>query len=372
VVDVLSSSSPGLSRIQANSKIGVVVGADWELRVHPHIDVPRLMFLLGYAADQSGWNAVKTTFEREEDLFAALAHGYSWHATWAVERGLLRGYRGYQEQRPQIRGRVLFGEQLARAGGVPLPVHVAFEDFTEDILENRMLRTATQLLLRLPRVGTDARRRLLRLRAILDTVEPIPDWRGVRAPPITRLNRGYSAALRLAELILAGASIGAKWGGIVSTAFVFDMNKVFEDFVTVSLREAMLEYGGELRSQSQTYSLDEAGVLTLRPDLAWWAGGDCRAVLDAKYKPILEGVMRNGDAYQMLAYMTAYRLPRGYLVYARDSGAEPRVHTIRNTGQEVVVTTLDVGKEPAELIADVRHLASVVAARERDGVVRAA
>jgi 5-methylcytosine-specific restriction enzyme subunit McrC len=84
-------------------------------------------------------------------------------------------------------------------------------------------------------------------------------------------------------------------------------------------------------------------------------------VLDAKYKSIDEGLMYHPDAYQMLAYCTAYGLPRGYLVYARDSGAESRTHTVRRSGQEIVVFAVDVEKEPEELLADVRALADRVA-----------
>ena len=131
-----------------------------------------------YAADQTGWKDVRADFERQDDLFAAIASGFSWHATWALERGLLRGYVRCEERRRPPRARFGSATQIARSGGLPLPVEVAYDDFTEDILENRMLRTATQLLLRLPRVTGDARRRLLRLRAILDGVEPLAAWRG--------------------------------------------------------------------------------------------------------------------------------------------------------------------------------------------------
>ena len=84
-------------------------------------------------------------------------------------------------------------------------------------------------------------------------------------------------------------------------------------------------------------------------------------MLDAKYKAIDDGVMRHADAYQMLAYCTAYGLPRGYLVYAKDSEVEPRIHKIRNSGQEIAVATLDVEKEPEALLADVDVLADRVA-----------
>src|ERR1019366_6141248 len=140
-------------------------------------------------------------------------------------------------------------------------------------------------------------------------------------------------------------SLSSHAGDIGSTTFVFDMNKVFEDFVTAAFRAAMRKLGGDVRSQQQPFSLDEAGVLKLKPDLAWWLGGSCRAVLDAKYKPIFEGVMRNGDAYQMLAYCAGYGLKRGYLVYAKDSVEEARVHVIRSLGIEIEVATIDVRKE---------------------------
>jgi 5-methylcytosine-specific restriction enzyme subunit McrC len=67
----------------------------------------------------------------------------------------------------------------------------------------------------------------------------------------------------------------------------------------------------------------------------------------------------------MLAYCTAYGLPRGYLVYAKDSGAEAAVHRIRNTAVEIEVVAVDVGTEPEALLGQVRALAVRVAASGR-------
>jgi 5-methylcytosine-specific restriction enzyme subunit McrC len=196
---------------------------------------------------------------------------------------------------------------------------------------------------------------------VLDVVEPLADWRDVKAPPITRLNQTYETALRLAELILAAASLSDKAGRVKSTTFVFDMNKVFEDFLTTAFREAMRPYGGVVRDQVQVRWLDRERRLALRPDLSWWGGSSCLAILDATYKAIDSGVMPNGDAYQMLAYLTAFGLRRGYLVYARDSGEESRRHSIRNTDREIKVTAIDVEQEPEVVLAQVRDLAADVA-----------
>jgi 5-methylcytosine-specific restriction enzyme subunit McrC len=165
----------------------------------------------------------------------------------------------------------------------------------------------------------------------------------------------------LAELILASASVSERKGAIVSTTFIFDMNTVFEDFVTVAFRDAMRLRGGTVRDQVKAFSLDEGNRLRLKPDLTWWHGDHCLAVLDAKYKAIGDGVMRHDDAYQMLAYCVAYGLRRGYLVYAKDSGAESRSHRVRNLECEIVVVAIDVEQRPRDVLTQVEVLAERVA-----------
>jgi 5-methylcytosine-specific restriction enzyme subunit McrC len=370
IAEVVPGSREGVWIVRPGSKVGVVVGDGWEVRVRPRIAIARLAFLLGYARDPLGWRSTVTSFEREDELFSAIASGFSHHLTWALDRGLLRGYVHREERRHDVRGRVRFGDQLARGGGLLLPVDVSYDDYTTGILENRMLLTAALLTLRLPRIPAAARRRLHRARVVLEGVEPLTAWRAAEAPPITRLNDRYASALALAELILAGSSLGTEHGETASTSFVFDMNRVFEEFVSTALAEAVAPYGGELREQVKHWSLDEDSRLTLKPDLSWWVGGKCVAILDAKYKAIDEGLMKHPDAYQMLAYCSAYSLPRGYLIYAKDSGAQAVTHKVRNTHTEIVVETLDVEKEPDDLLAQVVGLARRVA--HRAGLAQAA
>ncbi len=361
LADVLAGSGSGLWRIRTGSTVGVVLGDGWELRVTPKLAIPHLMFLFGYAADPSGWRSLLAGFEEETDLFSAIASGFAWQATRALDRGVLRGYLAREERLVNPRGRVLFARQAATGRGLPLPVEVGYDDFTEDVLENRMLKTAALLVSRLPRLPPIARQRLHRIRAVLEAVEPLQPWRNVKAPLTTRLNQRYSPALTLAELILSLASAGEHKGGIESTTFVFDMNQVFEDFVTVAFRDVMRSHGGAVLDQVKVFSLDEQDRLRLKPDLSWWCGDRCLAVLDAKYKAIDDGVMRHGDAYQMLAYCVAYGLPRGYLVYAKGSGVEPRTHRIRNLDCEIVVSAIDVEQEPPDVLKQVEALAAQVA-----------
>ena len=253
LVDVRLGAAPGEWELVSDSKVGVAVAEGWELRVHPKLEIPKLLFLLAYARSPDGWRGL-AGFGEERQLLDAVANGFAAQCQKAFERGLLRGYTPIEEARTDLRGRVRFGDQIARAAGLPLPIEVSYDNYTEDIPENRLLLTATELLLRLPRIGDRARPQLLAARAQLEAVSVLRDRSEFKAPPVTRLNKRYEAVMTLAELILHHASVTARQGQVASASFVFDLDKVFEDFVSTALKEALQPYGGEVRFQHPTGS----------------------------------------------------------------------------------------------------------------------
>jgi 5-methylcytosine-specific restriction enzyme subunit McrC len=360
LVDVVAEPVPGRWRLESNSRVGVAVGAGWELRVNPRIDIPQLFFLLAYALDPDGWSDQRTDFAAHPDLFDAIAAGFSWHALRTIEHGALRGYVNVEEQLRGVRGRIRFGDQIARSAALPIPVEVSYDDYTADVVENRILKGATIALLRLPRLPSLARRRLLKIRAVLDEVSDLARPREVRMPLFTRLNERYRPALRLAELILRASSLEASRGSVASIAFVFDMNRVFEDFLAVSLRESLRRHGGEVRLQATGW-LDRDASVPVRPDVTWWAEGSPRAVIDAKYKALGSSGMRNEDAYQMLAYCTALGLDRGYLVYAAGGIERERTVEVRNSPCRICVRTVDVEQPPQSVLGQVANLVEELA-----------
>lgn len=362
LVDVVAEAAQGRWRLESGSRVGVATGATWELRVDPRIEVPQLLFLLAYALDPAGWKDEVAGFSAEPRLLDAIAAGFSWHALRSIEQGLLRGYLNLDERSPTVRGRIRFGDQIARSVALPLPVEVSYDDYTADIVENRILKSATLALLPLPRIPGPARRRLHKLRAVLDEVSSLDRPRELEMPIFTRLNQRYRPALRLAQLVLRAASLNAARGPVDSVAFVFDMNRIFEDFLSTALREAFQTRGGELRSQFSD-SLDVAGRLPIRPDVTWWVDGAPMAVIDAKHKQLRTSGSPGEDAYQMLAYCTALDLRRGYLVYAADSGAPVSDLVVRNSSCEICIRTVDIREPPELLLREVEGLASEIADR---------
>jgi len=357
---VLVDVPPDRWRLVTDSRIGVVRTDDFDLRVSPKLAIPQLMFLLSYAADPRGWRDVGPTFAAEDDLFTAVASAFAVHAERALAPAPIRGYVRVEDRSTTLRGTLRMGDQIARWPAQPIPLEIAYDDFTADVPENRLVRGAAGLLLRMPLLPFRVRRRLLRVRGLLEDVTPTSPAASVRAPTITRLNARYCSVLALAELILRGASISTRAGAITGVSFVFDMNTVFEDFLSSTLKTAIERHGGRLDLQFGREHLDLQRTIRLIPDLTWWKDGACRAVLDAKYKQLTDQRFPNADAYQMLAYCTALGLHRGYLVYAKDAGASDRDHTIKDAGKVIHVRAIDVEKPPAHVLADVEKLADAV------------
>lgn len=201
----------------------------------------------------------------------------------------------------------------------------------------------------------------MRLRAILEGIDDLTPGVPVSRPERTRLNARYQPALALAELILRAASTADGGRKTLSTSFVFDMNKVFEDFVAAALREALVPYGGRLLPQVTEVRLSDR--IPLKPDLVWRRAGRWQAVLDVKYKALVSESFPNADAYQMLAYTLAYGLQEGWLIYAKSPEQQSRVHVIESAGKQIRVVALDVTRSPSDLLNDVDSLAREVAQR---------
>ncbi|MEW2481728.1 restriction endonuclease [Mycobacterium sp. NPDC049093] len=353
--------SPGVYDVAAARKVGAVAIGDRHLIVRPKItDLNRLLFLLGYAQNPNIWRDEPIGLTHADELLPGVAEAFARLATHALEQGLLQGYRTIADTLPVLRGRVLAGEQMNRLYGLPVPIAVEYDDFTVDIAENQLLAMATLRLLTMPRISEPARLLLRRLRRTLAdiTVPPrgsaIPRWHS------SRLNARYESALRLAEIVLAAESFEHHLGDVTVTGYMFDMWRIFEDFVTVALRESMNARGWRSQTQAALH-LDELRQIDMRPDLLAHSANGSTVVVDAKYKAERPDGFPNADLYQMLAYCTVLGLDDGHLVYAK--GNEPvATHTVQHSGVTIHCHALDLAVPPAELLQQVEKLASGITA----------
>ena len=340
-----------------SSYIGTVRLDNLAIIIRPKIPVGRVMFLVAYSIDPRDWHSY-FNLSPAPDVLESIIPAFIHHTRQAVRRGLLQGYRHEEEALNTIRGRIRFGEQLNRRNSIALPIEVAYDEFTEDIEENRLLKTALHRLTRLPVRSALSRKDIHALRPVFNSIGLSAYHRGTPVIHYNRINDHYRPAVELARLIIDNSSLELFEGGASGASFLLDMNMVFERFLFVALGEALKASGGEWK-RGKGLTLDRAGAIKLEPDLSWWRAGHCQFVGDAKYKRLEHEGFRHPDIYQMLAYCTAADLPAGLLVYAAGE-SDPGVHHIKNIGKTIEVATLDLTGCPESILKRIRTIAQLI------------
>ena len=354
-----TGDAEGEYRLTPGSIVGASEIGDLSVLIRPKIGIPQLLSMACYAISKFKPQPELFDFPQEDALPDVMALALASAARQAFSRGLLHGYRVEEESLYTVRGRIMVAEQLRRRFGVPLPVEVRYDEFTNDILANRLVRAAVHRLGRMRLRSQPARRQLGRIAGMLENVSPV-EFRPKAVPHIRfdRLNEHYRGVVSLSQLILRQGAYESSRGEVRASGFLMDMNVVFQEFVTVALREA-LGLSSAAFGERPISTLDEGGKVRLRPDLVWREGTRHVFVGDAKYKNISGERIPNADLYQLLAYVTALDLPNGLLIYAKGE-AETATYQVRHSGKRLEVAALDLSGTLDEVLARVEWVADAV------------
>ncbi len=359
------------------STVGALELDGLSILIQPKISIPQLLSMACYAIDKVKFKKEQFKYPDEPALPDVLARSLAACARKTFARGLLHDYRTEEEALHTVRGRIRFDEQIRRRFGSPLPIEVTYDDFTDDIPLNQLVKAAAFRLRRMRLRSAEARTGLAWVAAMLDNVS-LKEFRPREVPKIRfdRLNERYRDVVALSSLVLQHSAFESNRGDVRTPGFLMDMNEVFQEFVTVAMREA-LGASDRMFGERSIDSLDEDGDIRLKPDLTWRDGKNCLFVGDAKYKKI-EGHPQNADLYQLLAYVTALDLPGGMLIYAQHEGdstigestgspngmpsyaqheEKPAVHKVRRSGKRLEVAALNISGTLDDVLDRVKRLA---------------
>lgn len=377
-------------RLIPNGSVGSVRVDGLSVRVLPaaSLGLTQLFFLLDHAAGDP-FLASAVSARDDDELWVSVADSLATLAHQALSAGLLRGYRRVDEALTTVRGRIRLGDQIRRHPGMTIPLEVTYSEFTPDIPENRILRTAAHRLQFLPDLPDSTRRRLAMVDArladatLIGQGAPVPSWTR------TRLNSRFQDALTLADRIVRRISVEVEDGHASSAAFVTEMPELFERFVEAELTAALDGHGGRLLA-NPIVNLDtgtendaepatgrhrapaaEGDHISVRTGLVYEVGGEPVTT----FVPTYPTGRRAGAAehYRLLAACTALGVDRAFLVYPaqrRDDAPQPR--RIVHTDISIIEYPIDLSGGLAasraaivELAEQARALADTPTARHR-------
>lgn len=370
-------------RVRTSQFVGIVrlrIGDDQvHLRILPKIDDLDLFFLAdwAYTSDRAG----RMTSERaaldpvRDDPAACLLGWYINELTRFATRWLRRGYLFREEELAgRIRGRVQVGRyvsgSLARGRAQVIPCHYA--EPSHDTAVNRFLKAGLRRAIALSAdVPLAAARDALRMSGAraLSLFATVTD---VRAVPndVPRLNlngplRHYKPIVRLTAAMLSGIFVGPVVGPHVQDAFVWDLNRMFQE----ALRNILAAWrGASLDSARSVVTVSDSAGRTVQrsridPDFVLTTPGGRQLLLDSKYKDALPGgaveeddvvtagrriKLSRADIYQAVAYSQhdKWRPATVGLVYPvslRTGETLPAPLHVRRFERDIFVMFIDAG-----------------------------
>lgn len=229
-----------------------------------------------------------------------------------IRKGIHKSYLDNIENTIYLKGRLLI-EQNIRKKIIDKTKNICkFDKYTEDILENQILKFITKKLIRIVddrEIKNTLRYNLLYLKDI--------DWsiditnKNFEKIIYTRLNKDYEYPLNLAKFFVNNIFIKDILGSKRVSSFLVDMNKLFENFTFLALKEKFEGSDYEVLYQKSTF-LDDGRKIKIFPDILIKKKGKPSLVIDVKYKIDKEYI--NSDIYQLLAYCKKMDTSNGIII----------------------------------------------------------
>ncbi len=307
---VSPAPDPGSWYVAASQHIGTIVLPELEILIRPKVPIENVFVLLDAGLPEDAWRAESFAYAADPNLLPILAAFFVRTLERTIATGLLRAYRSEADRLISVRGRIDFPVQL-RQPGLASPVACRFDEYTADIDENRYLKAAVRRLLRMVGVRPVTRRALSRELVRFEEVDDAPvDVDLPERLVVTRLNRHYQPALRLARLVLRNVGLLDRLGETAASSFLPDMNDLFQRFVADRLARHL--HGRLHVSEEPVHHLGVGRKVTMQPDLVFSEPeGRIVYVGDAKYKLTATGSGRSADYYQPPPTPPPCASPRG-------------------------------------------------------------
>lgn len=315
-----SSREKGKNGIRFKQYVGVVVVKDLTIYVLPKADKEsetnqdlwrnRLTYMLSQVYKLNVQTTDPTNIKwRPNVLLDIFLNKFLEEVSALLNRGLIKTYRKTDGNLNALKGKLLFGKQLSYNCVHKERFYVRYTTYDYNHVLNRIIR---QALLAIQDItsNSDLKGRTASMLFNFPEVEGIP----VTPELFTRLaydrkSEDYRSAIRLAEMILLNYSPDLRQGSNHVWSMMFDMNKLWEEFVYVTLRRKLAGYEVKAQSRKKLWHSDNHTKIIMADLVIQKKGGDETFVLDTKWKmPRYDGkvVPSDSDLHQMYVYLHEY------------------------------------------------------------------
>jgi 5-methylcytosine-specific restriction enzyme subunit McrC len=238
-----------------------------------------------------------------------------------VQKGIRKNYVVEEANQPFLKGKLLVNQQIKHNIAHAERFYVQYDDFQENIAPNRLIKSTLQLLFKVSRkLANQAAlsQNLLIFESVDYSQNLAKDF--IETDKLNRQFTHYQSVIAWCKFFLKQESFTNYGGEAINFALLFPMEKIFEDFVGMKLKQKLSSLDWQISLQDSTYSLIEnPRKFQLRPDIVFYHRQKVKMIMDTKWK-VLDENQRNfdisqADLYQLFAYGKKYHCNVLYLIY---------------------------------------------------------
>ena len=319
--DVLKFIELGFERrgafVQAKNYVGVIrLPSGFQIEILPKLAAPHddlrglVVKMLRTLKDFAGKKFLDAELLTEQmPLYEIFIRAYLEMVAELVKRGLKSSYVVREENLNFFKGKLLVAENLRRNFAHCEKFFVAFDEYSLDRAEHRLIKATLFKLLHSTRDNRNFRL-ASRLLSDFDSVAQSLNYRkDFTEVFIDRTNREYATAMNWTRIFLSGRSFTTAAGKAEALALLFDMNKLFEAYVAEHIKRFFADRFTVKIQAREKYLFDTPRSFKLKPDIILERDEE-KIILDTKWK----FEIYPSDMYQMFAYAKKYGAKKIFLL----------------------------------------------------------
>lgn len=229
-----------------------------------------------------------------------------------IHQGLIKQYYKQTENVKALKGKLEFAGHIQKNLVHKERFYTTHQVYEKDHLIHQILGQALEIVAALSK-GTYPYSKCKTVQLDFPEVEAIKANENTFTKiPKSRKTAPYETALSIARLIILNYAPNVSSGSEKMLALLFDMNKLWEEYVLIRLKQAVVEKEGySVSGQNATPFWKD---ITVRPDILLVKGSE-RFIIDTKWKNIDYSKPSTDDLRQMYVYNEYWSSRKSLLLY---------------------------------------------------------
>ncbi len=304
--------------------------------------------------------------DKKDDLFEVIIYLFAKNLFPLLKKGVFKNYFKEEDNLNFLKGKINFTQHIKYNIANQAKFFCNYDEFDNNILMNQVFKSCIHKLIKITK-SPQTSLLLQKCDALLENV----DFIRFRNPAILnkvifhKRNQEYKPVFNLARLLLFGHSYSQQVDHYQTFSFMFDMNRLFEEFIFEILSETLNENKSEtlnknkngftfeeIKSQSpQNKIFEEENEInfTLKPDIYIKLNDQKHIIMDTKYKKLEKEEKKYGisqsDIYQIFCYSQYYKSQTNYLIYPKYADEINTNLNNKNPNFNLQVITIDLTLE---------------------------